>query len=92
MYVQYVLGHLGIYEEEEKLTGWIIRAAVELNKEGEMGEVYIPPGELSLRRQRENDEPYAPACPLCYHGDRGEREWCVCRASNILKIIEGNRN
>lgn len=38
MYVQYVLGHLGTYEEE-KVIGWIIRAAVEPNKEGEMREV-----------------------------------------------------
>lgn len=37
--VQYMLGHLGTYEEEEKVIGWIIRAAVELNKEGEMREV-----------------------------------------------------
>lgn len=39
VYVQYVLVHLSIYEEEEKVIGWIIRAAVELNKGGEMREV-----------------------------------------------------
>lgn len=39
VYVQYVLGHLSTCEEEQKVIGWIIRAAVELNKGGEMREV-----------------------------------------------------
>lgn len=76
-------------KKEEKVIGQIIRAAVELNKDREMREVQIPPGEPSLGRQSENDEPYAPACPLCYHGDRGEREWCVYRTSNVRETIEG---
>lgn len=40
VYVQYMRGHLGAYErkKQEKVIGWIIRAAVELNKE-EMREV-----------------------------------------------------
>lgn len=81
VHVQYMHVHLGVdlkRKKDEIVIGWIIRAAVELNKGGEMREVKVPPGEPSLGRQSENDEPYAPAYPLCYHGDRGEREWCVC--------------
>lgn len=65
-------------KKQENVFCQIIRAAVELNKGGEMREVKVPPGEPSLGRQSENGEPYAPAYPLCYHGDRREKEWCDC--------------